>query len=294
MGMFDFVGDIFGGGGDETVTQTLDPSSQRHIDLMRQMGRQGANQMRTQRNIFQGPNQFQNQAMQGFAGMTPGGGFDQFMQQSGQLAGQAGQFDPSSIQGFMNPYLENVIGGAEGMFQHQRDLAQKRAKQAATLGGAWGGSGGELLQAQGISNVDRQASQVMPQLYQQGHSEALNAALGQHGLQQQQAMQGMQNLLSGTQFSSGLDFQKNQAMFSGGEAFRQMRERQRMEPAWRRNQMLNMMGQSLGPTSGTTTATQSGGNPLAGAFGGAMTGAQVGGPIGGLIGGGLGLLGGLF
>ena len=88
--------------------------------------------------------------------------------------------------------------------------------------------------------------------------------------------------------------QQQQAMFSGNELFRQLRERQAQEPLFRRQQALNMMQQGIGPFGQTQTMQGGGGNPLAGAFGGALTGFGVGGPIGGAIGGGIGLLGGLF
>lgn len=261
------------GGGSETVTTQLDPQTQKYVEWMRGQAKYGSDQVTggDPSRFFKGPNAGMRDALQGIQGITPGAGFDQFMSKSGTLAGRLGQdFDPSSIQSFMDPYRKDVIAGQRGLFADQRGQAGLAAKDLATSAGAFGGSRSALLESSMVGDVNRQESSTIANLLSGGYSQAQNAALGIYGMQQQQGAQGMQNLLAGTQFRTGLDFQKGQAGFAGNELFRQLSERQAQAPVWARQQGMNFAQAGVGPYGQTQTATGSGPNYLAGAFGGAM------------------------
>lgn len=283
------------GGGKETVTTRLDPQTERYVNFyLRNAAREGASAVREAGPLFAGPTMEQRRALGQLLGVQPGEGFEQFMGTSANLAGGLGAFDPSSIQSFMDPFRQDVIEGTQGLFNYQRELAQRSADQAATAGGAFGSARHGLTSGVALADIDRQESQVIPQLLSGGYGQALNAAMGAWGQQQQTGMGALQNLLAGTQFGTGLEMQQGQARFNAAELFRQLRERQMQEPVFRHQNILGMLQGGIGPYGQTQTAQAGGGNPLAGAFGGALTGFGVGGPIGGLVGGGLGLLGGLF
>jgi hypothetical protein len=286
------------GGGSETVTTRLDPQTERYVNefLRPHAKKAGQGILRGDpTRFFEGVTPGQKRSLNALAGLQPGAGFEQFMQQSGGLAGSFGQaFDPSSIQSFMDPFRADVVEGTKGLFDYQRGQAQTAAKQQATKAGAFGGARSALLEGSAIADVNRQESQVIPQILSSGYSQALGAALGQHQFGQQQAGQAMQNLLAGTKFGTGLDMARFGQQFQGEELFRQIAERRRQAPIFQAGQGMNILGAGIGPYGQTQSATGGGGNPFAGAFGGAMAGAGIGGPVGGVIGGGLGLLGGLF
>lgn len=280
------------GGGSETVTTQLDPATQKYVQGQRNIGLQEQQKLLRGGPLFAGADPRQQQALDQIARMNPD--LQQFMDVSSGLAGSFGQaFDPSSINQFMDPFRDDVVSGAQGMFDRQRGLAQTGAKQMATKAGAFGGARSALLEGQAIGDVNRQEAQVIPQILSGGFSQALNAALGQQGRQDQLGMGGLQNLLAGTQFQSNFGMQKQNAMFSGGEAMRQIRERQLQEGLFRSQQALGLGQMAMGPHGQTQTAQMGGGNPLAGAFGGAMMGSPLGPPgmIGGGILGGLGVFG---
>lgn len=281
------------GGGSETVTTRLDPQTQEFVQGQRDLGQRFQRQLMDGGHLFAGADSNQLRGLNQIAGLSPD--LSQFMNVSSGLAGSFGQpFDPSSINTFLDPFEQSVISGQQGLFQHQRDAAQTSAQQQATRAGAFGGARSALLEGQAIGDVNRQEADQIARLRSGGFSQALNAAIGQHGQQQQLGLAGLQNLLSGTQFGANFGLQQGNALFAGGEALRQIRQQRMQEPLFRAQQVLGLGQQALGPFGQTQGAQAGGGNPLAGAFGGALTGLGVGGPVGGLIGGGLGLLGGLF
>jgi hypothetical protein len=284
-----------GGGGDMTVTQVLDPQTQAFVDKLRANALREAQGIREAGPFTAGPTAGQLAALRGIGGIAPGAGFGQFQDISGRLASQLGQpFDPASISQFMDPFVQENVAGLRGLFGEQRAQAQQRAQQQATQAGAFGGSRGELLQAQAIGDINRQEAQAVPQLLSQGFSQALGAALGQQQLGQQTGLAGLQNLLAGTQFGTGLDLTRQQALFSGNELLRQIQSQQMQDPLLRSQAIMGTLQGGIGPFGSTQTQAGGGGNPLAGAFGGGLAGLGAAGLPGAVVGGGLGLLGGIF
>jgi len=171
----------------QTQTTTVDPASQRHIDAMRR------------------------------AGIAAAGGL------TGPVVAGA---DPRSIADqispFMNPYVNQVIGGLGQHFDRLRSQATVGANQQATAAGAFGGSRHGVLEAERLGGLDRAQ------------------------------MQQVGGLLSG-QFNTAL-----QQGLQHSEYLRALRERQMQEPFLRGQMQQGLLGGSLGPTGSTTTRIQHG------------------------------------
>lgn len=214
----------------QTNTQTLDPQSQAFVNAMRQQAQTGAGAILNGGPLFTGPIQ-----------QTPG----------------------EMAQGFMSPYIANVIGGLRGEFDHLRSQALTGSNQQATQAGAFGGSRAAIMAGARMGELDRaQASQV---------AGLLNS--------------GFQNAMG-----QGLDFAKYQQGLAQQAA---------MEPLFRQQQAMQLMNMGMGPVGFNTTSTTTQprqGNFLGGAAGGALTalGAGLTGGVPLAIGAGLGALGGLF
>ncbi len=231
----------------QTSTQktTLDPQSQRFLD------------------------QYRSNALSqvGASGQLPPG-MEGFAARSGQLAGNpldvAMQTGLTGINQFLNPELENVIGGVRGDFDRQREFASNRAGQIAQSENAFGGSRSAILEAQGLSDVNRQESQTISGLRSNAFANARASLLGERGRMGQLGMAGLQNQFGLGQFMNQRQQQALQGLVPGlgvGGSTVETEDRMPMERS-----------------------------RLGGALGGAATGFGLGGPIGGVLGG----LGGLF
>jgi hypothetical protein len=213
-----FFNSIFGGGTQRT-SQTLDPSSQMYVDRMRSLGTSGAGSMMNH------PGQF-------FLGA-----------------------DPRSIQEqaqqFMNPYMDNVIGGVRGEFDFLRGQALQGANAQATQSGAFGGSRHGAMAGARMGELDRAQTSQIGGMMQSGWQNALQ---------------------QGLQYS---EYQRNLA------------ERQAQEPVWRQQQAMQHMNAGMGPV-GWNTETQMPGNPLGTlmGLGTTLAGGGAFGALGGLLGGG--------
>ena len=188
----------------------------------------------------------------------------EFLRGQMDIAGQQGL---TGIEGFYNPFEQQVIGGLRGEADLQRAGAQNRAADVATRSGAFGGDRAAILEAQMTDDVNRNAMNTIGQFQNQGFQNAAGQLLGARGMAGNMA-----------QFGMG---QMNQ--------FGQQQINNRME-------LLGMMPQGFNQDR-TITQGQEGqqgaGNVIAGAAGGALAGLPFGAP-GAIIGGGIGLLGGLF
>lgn len=208
------------GGGSQTVQQRPDAQSQQYINQMRQMG-------------------------QNAAGVATG-------QQGSYFTGPLSAGDISQA---MNPYMENVIGGVRGEFDHLRNQSMNQSNQQATQAGAFGGSRHGVMAGARMGELDRAQTSQIGGLLQQGYGQAQQFA----------------------------------------EHQRQLRQQQIQEPLWRQQQGMNFMNLGMGPVGSQSTQTsQPGRNPLGSAAGGAMIGSQIMPGWGTAIGGVLGGLGGLF
>jgi hypothetical protein len=214
------------GGNTTTQTTTLDPRSERFLQSMRGTARSAA----------------------ATALGDPNKSF---------FTGQFTQTPEEMASPFFNPFQERVVGGVQSAFDRLRDQSATNVSQAATAGGAFGGSRHGVAQGIRAGELDRAEGQQIGGLLQSGFQNAL----------------GM-----------GLNFAERQ---------RQLREQQLQEPLFRQQNALNFMNLGMGPVGQTQTLTEPGGSPLGGALGGAQIGSAFG-PWGALAGGGLGLLGGLL
>lgn len=192
-----------------------------------------------------------------------------------------------NLQPYMNPYQQNVTDAVHANFDRQRAMAGQGADQEATMAGAFGGSRGDILKAQGINDVNQNENSTLANLNQQGYQGAQNQFnidranannLGFGGLQGLQGVAGSEG--SAGQYMTGLgqnQLNSEQNQYNQGQQYPY--------------QNLSTLSQLLGgmPTGGySTQPTQ--GSPLAGAAGGALGGYGVGGMPGAIIGG----IGGLF
>lgn len=201
------------GGRTQTVSQAPDAASQGHINQMRRMAGNAA-QTAQGGNFFTGP------------------------------------ITQEQIQGAMNPYMDQVIGGVRGEFDHLRSQAGMQTEQDATMAGAFGGSRQGVAEGVRLGELDRAQTGQIAGLMQGGYNQALQFAEHQRSLQ----------------------------------------ERQMQEPLFRNQQALNFMNLGMGPVGTTQTQTtprnplgSAAGGALAGsAFG--PWGAAIGGGVG-LLGG---------
>lgn len=219
-----FLANLFGGAGSgPTTTTTPDPRSQAYIERLRRMG----------------------------------------IGASSAILGRTGSFfapadtRPISeqIAPFMDPYLDQVIGGVRSEFDHLRGAASVDAARRATAAGAFGGDRHGVAEGVRLGELDRGQTSQIGGLLSQGYRDAL---------------------------STGLSY---------NEHLRQLQERQLQEPIFRYQTALGLGMQGLGPV-GSVSRTQRPTNPLGGAFSGALAGSKFGLP-GALGGGALGLLGSL-
>lgn len=185
----------------------------------------GQGEMQAAQSAVAGPSALQQQSYQGAAGMQMPG---QFGMASG-LAGlgamgslNAGRqynqmaTDPYSMQGFMSPYMQNVMDAQMQEANRNYNIAGTQQQSQATQAGAYGGSRGAIMaaenernrntalnniQATGLQNAfqnAQQAQQFGANLGMQGYGQALQGAntlagIGGQELGAQQSILGLQN-----------------------------------------------------------------------------------------------------
>lgn len=201
----------------------------------------------------------------------------------------AGQVGMGGVEGYMNPYQQQVMDAMQSQFARQRAEAQQTGQQQATLSGAYGGSRGAILEGQLMGDVNRQEAMQMGQMLQGGYTQAAQQMLSERQRQMQMANLGMGSLGSAAGQQAGMAGQ----LYGMGSDLQQIQQRQQQEALYRAQAGLGMLQGSVGPYGSTTSQTGPGGSVLGGAAGGAMAGSAFG-PWGAAIGGGIGLLGGLF
>jgi hypothetical protein len=98
-----------------------------------------------------------------------------FMQQA-----QAGtqEFDPQSVNAYMNPYQQNVVDIALARLNEEAAKAQSDIKGEASRVGAFGGSREAIQQSELEKNRLRGVSDTTSTLLKSGYDTALDAALG--------------------------------------------------------------------------------------------------------------------
>jgi len=105
------------------------------------------------------------------------------------------QYDPSSYQGYMDPYESAVVQQAMADIQRQGDIQKQGASAQAVGAGAFGGSRGAIQQAEINRNVLDQQARTAGQLRSQGYQSAQQQA--QNAFEQARARQAQQSQITG-------------------------------------------------------------------------------------------------
>ena len=122
-----------------------------------------------------------------------------------QQAGAGGQYagmatDPSSMQAYMSPYMQNVVDVQQQAAQRQADIANQATQARFAQSGAFGGARQGIQQAQAAADLARQKQGIQAQGLQSAFQNAQQAqqfgsTLGLQGLAG--AQQGLGNVLQG-------------------------------------------------------------------------------------------------
>jgi len=131
------------------------------------------------------------------------------MQGATALAGAAGlgalntqyKFDPSNFnsstaQSMMSPYMDNVVARQQQDAQRQAQIAGQAQQAQAARSGAFGGSGDYLMRGQAAGNLARQKGDIQAQGLQNAYNQAMQQYNAQNQLNAQQQ-----------QFGAGLGLQ---------------------------------------------------------------------------------------
>jgi hypothetical protein len=105
-------------------------------------------------------------------------------------------FNATTAQSMMNPYMQNVVERQQQDAQRQSDIARQTQGAQAARSGAFGGSGDYLMRGQMAGNLARQKGDIQAQ----GLNNAYAQAMGQYNTQNQLNAQQQQ-------FGAGLGLQ---------------------------------------------------------------------------------------
>ena len=221
------------------------------------------------------------QAAQGAVGTAGTAlGYGQTAAGYGQQATQAGQnyanmaTNPSSIQAYMNPYIQQSLAPQLSLLNQQQALQGQQIQGQATSQGAFGGNRATLAQGLNAQNYDLARQQAIGQGYNTAFTNAqqaqqFGANLGLQGLQtgiqgQQAGLQGV----TGAQNAYGLGLQGastlgqlGQNQFNQQQSAAQLQNQLGTQQYLMPQQLLQTqqsMLQGLPVGSQTTTASQQG------------------------------------
>lgn len=176
---------------------------------------------------IQGLTSLQQDALRRAGGMRGiGGDFDAARGYLGATIGQ----DPAAVQAAMDPFINQVVQGAQQDIFDQAAMQQNELAGNAVASGAMGGSRAGVAQGILASDAARRAGDLGAQLRSQGYADAMNrlgaAASGIAGLAAQQ--QGLEQQGIGFGFDVGAREQaQGQAEL---DSLRQSQLQQMMEP----------------------------------------------------------------
>jgi hypothetical protein len=171
--------------------------------------------------MFAGPSNLQQQAFSGIGGLS----MPQYYGQAGNMYGQATSAysplldasDSGIVQGFMNPYTQQVTDIAKREAQRNFDTSQAGRDASAVKAGAFGGSRHGLVDAEAQRSLDRQLSDIQMQGGDAAYRQAMDALNSQRSanLQQQQGMAGtMLGAAGGLGSLGNSQFGAQQSMFN--------------------------------------------------------------------------------
>lgn len=155
---------------------------------------------------LQMPGQFapasQMAGIAGFGGLGTAGTAQNYASQQAGAGGQYAQMatDPSSMQAYMSPYMQNVVDVQQQAAQRQADIANQAMQAKFAQSGAFGGARQGIQQAQAAADLARQKQGIQAQGLQSAFQNAqqaqqFGAGLGLQGLSG--AQQGLQTALGG-------------------------------------------------------------------------------------------------
>ena len=144
------------------------------------------------------PYQTRNEALRGLnraAAGIPGimGATQQNIYGAAQsLGGTGGQFDPNTIQDFMNPYTQQVIDAEQAELARLGEQQKMGARAQGVRSGAFGGSRSGIQEAEIGRNVLQQQARTGAQLRTQGYQQAAQQAQQAFEQSQQRQQRGAQ------------------------------------------------------------------------------------------------------
>ena len=270
-----------------------------------------------------------NNVYQGAMGVTAqAAGYNPNQIQAGMVG--TGSIPTTNLQGYMNPYTQNVIDASVQGMNNQYKQNVNAIGDQATRSGAFGGSRHGVAEGVAASENARQVGELNANLRNQAYNNATGlytqdqSRMLQAGMANQQADMSAQSAnqqagmnmntqrLSAAQMAGQLaqgqqSYQQGDARALAGvgaeqrdyeqavlnEQYNRYMEKKNYD---KDNLNLRIAALSSSPYGKTVTETRSGGtsggNPLMGALGGAMSGfAMTGNPFGALAGGVMGGLG---
>lgn len=127
---------------------------------------------------------------------------------------QTQQFTGNNVQGYMSPYMENVVQRQQADARRQSEIAGQAQQAQAARSGAFGGSGDFLMRGQARGNLARQMGDIQAQ----GLQNAYTQGMGQFNQSQAQNLAGQQLNAQQQQFGAGLGLQGLQTAMSGAKS----------------------------------------------------------------------------
>ena len=106
------------------------------------------------------------------------------------LGGTGGQFDPSTIQNYMNPYTQQVIDAEQAELARLGEQQKVGARAQGVASGAFGGSRSGIQEAEIGRNTLQQQARTGAQLRTQGYQQAAQQAQQAYEQSQQRRQQG--------------------------------------------------------------------------------------------------------
>jgi hypothetical protein len=101
--------------------------------------------------------------------------------QAGRLRGMDYQeLDPNSVEGFLNPYQDQVVNATMGRLNYEGDRARAGLKSDMAASGAFGNNRRGILEAELEGQIDRNRTEALAGLNQRGYDQALAAAMAEN------------------------------------------------------------------------------------------------------------------
>ena len=127
---------------------------------------------------------------------------------------QTQQFTGNNVQGYMSPYMQNVVDIQQREAQRQADIAGTQQQAQATKAGAFGGSRDAIMRSEAARNLALQKGDIQAK----GLQDAYAQAMGQFNQSQAQNLAGQQLNAQQQQFGAGLGLQGLQTAMTGAKS----------------------------------------------------------------------------